>query len=511
MFLRPPRHFWPIINESDNFLLPLGYPCLAAYLRERMKNVEVEILDCCALKVGWKSLERKLTEIKPDVICIGELTVYYKEGLRAFELAKRIDPECVTVAGGYFYSAMPEWTLRHCLALDFVIRQEGEETLRELLETLREGSPLSRVKGINYREGKDYFLTPPRDLIEPLDSLPMPAYDICHLGKYSPYGRLWPKAVTIQRGRGCDYQCNFCSWWVQEGRQELVDGKLVSRSHYRTKSVERVVGETEILYEKHGVRYLFWVDGTWNLDHDWMDAYCSEILRRRYKLGWWAFVRADLILEQERKGILEKMVAAGLRHVLIGIERAEDSDFQMLGKGGYSRDTVKECFHLLAKKYPQVFRQGTILTGLRQDDAKSIENLLYYAHECNLDFPAFHPIMPFPGTTLWEEALAKGWIEEWDFENYDMFYPVMATKHLTREEISKHTQWCYKNFVAKKPLRYLSRLFSPYSNRRHLHWWFLFAIFRTVLVDVWRSIKREKRFEGFAATNKMWKPRWYER
>ena len=36
LFIRPPRHFWPIINESDNFLLPLGYPTLAAYLREHL-------------------------------------------------------------------------------------------------------------------------------------------------------------------------------------------------------------------------------------------------------------------------------------------------------------------------------------------------------------------------------------------------------------------------------------------------------------------------------------------
>ena len=33
LFIRPPRHYWPILNESDNFLLPLGYPSLVAYVR----------------------------------------------------------------------------------------------------------------------------------------------------------------------------------------------------------------------------------------------------------------------------------------------------------------------------------------------------------------------------------------------------------------------------------------------------------------------------------------------
>jgi len=510
LFLRPPRHFWPIINESDNFLLPLGYPCLAAYLREHMRDVEPEILDCCVHHVGWKTLRAELERRKPDVVCIGELTMYYKEGFKAFRLAKEVNPYVVTVAGGYLYSALPSWSINQCPQLDFVVRHEGEETLRDLLTTLRDGGGVGMVKGIDFNGPDGAVQTPPRPLIEPLDSLPIPAYDLASVEKYSPFGKLWPRAATIQRSRGCHYDCDFCSWWVQEGEHRVEDGRLVPYRRYRTKSAARVVEETEVLYEKHGIRYLFWVDGTWNLDSQWLDEYCSEIIRKRYKLGWWAFVRTDLLLKQEEDGVLEKMVRAGLRHVLVGIERSNTEDFVKLGKTGYTRDNVKEAFHLLKRKYPQVFRQGTILTGTRDDDKESIRGMLAYAHELNVDFPAFHPLMPFPGTRLWETAKNNDWIEEWDYENYDMFYPVMPTKHLTREEVSHNTQWCYKNFVGKKPLRYLSRLFSPHPIRRRLHRWFLFAIFRTLVVDLWKAVKGEKHFEGFVATNKMWKPSWYD-
>ena len=510
LFLRPPRHFWPILNESDNFLLPLGYPCLAAYLRERMASVQVEILDCCAHQVGWHSLEGELRTRQPDVLCIGELTMYYKEGFRAFRLARELLGNVLNVAGGYLYSALPDWTLESCEAVDVVVRQEGEETLRDLLETVRSGNDLSAVEGIDFRAAEGTIQTPPRALIEPLDSLPMPAYDIASVQSYSPFGNLWPRAATIQRARGCAYDCDFCSWWVQEGQQKIEGDRLVPHPHYRSKSPERMVAETELLYEQHGVRYLFWVDGTWNLDSAWLDAYCSEIIRRKYELGWWAFIRADLLLRQEEDGVLEKMVQAGLRHVLVGIERNRDDDFAIVNKQGYSADSTKEAFGLLASKYPQVFRQGTLLTGLRHDDGESIRSLLAYAHDINVDFPAFHPLMPFPGTRLWDQARDKGWIEEWDYENYDMFYPVMSTKHLTREEISHHTQWCYQNFVGRRPLRFFSRLFSIHPIRRRLHRWFLYAIGRTLLVDLWKAIKGEKRFEGFAATNKMWKPTWYD-
>ena len=510
VFIRPPRHFWPIINESDNFLLPLGYPCLAAYLREHMEDVEVEILDCCVLRMGYKTLGRWLGEHRPDVVCIGELTMYGKEGFRAFRLAREVLPDVVNVAGGYLYSALPEWSLDECQEIDFVVRHEGEETLHELLEALRSGGDLTAVEGMDFRQDGGHVQTPPRLIVHDMDSLPIPAYDLAHIEKYSPFGKLWPQAVTIQRSRGCHFKCPYCSWWVQEGQHEQGQGRLVPRNAYRTKSAQRMIKETEILYEQHGVRYLFWVDGTWNLDSEWLDEYCSEIIRRGYKLGWWAFVRADLLVQQDKEGILDKMVKAGLRHVLVGIERGTDADFQAIEKAGYNRDVVKEAFTILRTKYPQVFRQGTLLTGLRHDDAKSIRGLLTYAHEINVDFPAFHPLMPFPGTTLFEEAKAKGWIEEWDYTNYDMMYPVMATDHLTRAEVAAHTTWCYRSFVSKKPLRFFSRLFSRHAIRRRLHWWFLFAIGRTLVVDLWKSLKGEKHFEGFAATNQMWKPSYYE-
>ena len=83
IFIRGPRHFWPIINESDNFLLPLGYPALAAYLRKHMKNVELEIIDCCPEKIGWATLRKMLEEKKPDVVGIGEKVVPRRPGMAA--------------------------------------------------------------------------------------------------------------------------------------------------------------------------------------------------------------------------------------------------------------------------------------------------------------------------------------------------------------------------------------------------------------------------------------------
>ncbi len=512
MFLRSPRSMWPIINEQDNFLLPLAYPTLAAYLKKYFPGIEIEIVDTMAMKMGWRSLEKCLAETQPDIVAIGEKTIYYKEGFRAFELARKVLPNVVNIAGGVFFTAMPKWTLENCPAIDFVVLYEGEETLRDLITTLRDGRLVESVKGIVYRDtGNNPQFTPERPLIENLDDLPMPAYDIAGLDQYQPFGHLWPKAITVQRSRGCTRSCRFCSWRQQEGRPELAGDKYISHQAYRTKSPERMADEIEWLYRDFGIRYLFWVDATWNLDNDWLMAFCEEIFRRKIELdGWWAFVRADELIHNEEGGVLSAMVKAGLRHVLVGAEHDSQEVLDSLNKGVRNYDITKQAFRMLSKQYPQVFRQATYITGLPQDTVESIKGLVKHAHDCDLDFAAFHPVAPFPGTEMYELGRRENLLEEFDYSKYDMFYPAMRTHHISREEVAAATQWCYRNFVQKKPFKYFRRMFSPYPIRRDLHRWFAFAVARVMLKDLKNSLIHKTQFKGFSGIDTLQKPHWYE-
>jgi anaerobic magnesium-protoporphyrin IX monomethyl ester cyclase len=519
LFIRPPRHYWPILNESDNFLLPLGYPSLAAYVRREIPECKVEILDCCPLKIGWHSLRGEIAARNPDVVCIGEKVCYIHEAFRAYDLVKEVLPNCVTISGGHFTSHLPRWSLEQCASIDYVLRYEGEIPLTGLLNHLLGKGKLKDVPSLvcrngDSKNGHDGFLeTPIGRNVENLDDLPVPAYDVANLTAYAPFGLLWPRAATIQRSRGCVDTCRFCSWIAVEAKHRVqADGSVVHRPNYRSKSVERMVHETEILYEKYGVRYLFWVDATWNVDSDWLDAYSEEIIRRKYDLGWWAFTRLDQMLLQHKHGVWKKMVRAGLRHVLVGVERpAQGPDgLGWLNKHGYGYGVAKEAFEIMKRETPEVFRQGTFITGIRSDTAESIKNLLAFAHEIDVDFAAFHPITPFPGTPLYDEAVAMGWIEETDFANFDMFCPIMPTEHLSRDEVAHWTTWCQQNFVAKRPLRYMARMFSRHSIRRRLHWWFFLTIGRVLGTQALNHIKGTEAFEGFAGVNKLWKPSWYD-
>jgi len=514
LLIRPPRYLWPFINESDNFLLPLGLPCLAAAIRSKLPDIEIKIIDCPPLKIGWESLSRILKEENPDMVGAGEEALYCHEAVRLFKLAKEINPAVITVAGGHFFSWMVERSLTD-FHIDFIVRFEGEETFVELIKVINEKKDLSQVKGIAYKVNGQIIKTLPRPLIKDLDTLSLPAYDLMPMGKYSPFGYLWPQSVTLEHSRGCIDRCNFCSLWTFWGKHLKTDiekGELDVTPIYRTKSVARTLEELDIVYNKYNRKYIIWADPTFNVDSKWTDDFCEGLLSRNYKdLHWWAFLRADYLLRDEKAGILSKMVRAGLTHPLIGVERGCTEDLRKLQKSVYTRDLVKEVFLILKNKYPQVFRQGTFVTCLPYDTKESMLDLVKYAVEIDIDYPAFHPVAPVPGTYLYHEALKNNLLAEEDFKKYDWATPIMRSDSgLSMEELAKLNMQLNKRYILYRPHWIIRGLFSPYKHKRGLYWWFLQNTIKMMFLGVMDIILRRKKFEGITGFMRLKKPGWYD-
>lgn len=514
ILVRPPRYLWPFINESDNFLLPLGLPCIAAAIKAKMPGVEVKIIDCPPLKIGWKSLERILEDEKPDIVGAGEEALYHREAVRLFKLAKEINPGVITVAGGHFFSWMVDHSLKN-FPIDVIVRFEGEETIVELIEALFGKRDLSVVRGVAYKNNGQIIKTPLRPLVEDLDSLPLPAYELMPMGKYSPFGYLWPQSATLEHSRGCIDKCNFCSLWTFWGkhiRTDIEKGELEVMPKYRSKSVKRMLEEVDIIYQRYNRRYIIWADPTFNVDPQWTDEFCEGLLKRNYNdLYWWAFLRADFILRDERMGILQKMVRAGLVHPLIGVERGCTEDLKKLQKSVYTRDLVKKVFLIFKQKYPQIFRQGTFLTCLPFDTRESMLNLVKYAVEIDIDYPAFHPIAPVPGTFLYQEVKKNNSLIEEDFGKYDWATPLMCSSSgLSVKDFARLNMELNKRYVLYRPHWLIRGLFSPYKHKRGLYWWFFINTLRMMFSEIKDTFLGRKKFEGITAFMRLKKPKWYE-
>ncbi|MDD3982325.1 MAG: radical SAM protein [Candidatus Omnitrophica bacterium] len=514
LLIRPPRYLWPVVNESDNFMLPLGLPCLAASIKKELPDVDVKIIDCPPLKIGWKTLAKLIREIRPDVVGAGEEALYHHEAVKLFRLSKELFPSVVTVAGGHFFS----WTARDSLKrhpfLDYIVRFEGEETFVELLRALREGSDAGQVKGLAFRREDRAVFTPARQLKNDLDEFPLPAYDLMPMGSYSPVGYFWPQGATIEHSRGCIDRCSFCSLWTFWGKHKNTDaemGELDVSPRYRSKTVSRTLEEIDILYNKYNRRYLLWADPTFNVDPKWTEEFCERLLSRGYKdLYWWAFLRADFLVRDEKLGVLRKMVKAGLINAFIGVERVKSDDFGKMNKR-YSNNICREAFFILKEKYPLVHRQGTFLTGIRGESREAISEMVSNALSIGVEFMMMHPVTPVPGTMLYQEAVRKGWLATKDFSRFDWLQPVMETGRYSIKETADMTSLASLKFILlRSSAIILKGFFSPVRYRRRLSWWFAAIFMKGVYLNIRNMFTGRAKRRGFQVLLSLHKPVWYD-
>lgn len=501
----PPKYFWPYISMDDNFLVPQSLPYLAAVARAG--GHDVRIIDCSPMKIGWKSLARELAGGRPDVVGVGENhALYAHESLRALRLVKELLPDTKTIAGGLHFANLVEDIMANGF-IDFLVRMEGERAFSELLKAIEGGGGFNDVRGIVFRENGAVRQNPPMPLIEDLDSLPFPAYDLLPMEKYGTSKYLFsPGGATIHHSRGCVGRCNFCAWWIQMAEVEEKDGEYVYKPRWRTRSPEAVVEEIEVLAKKYNKRCLVFVDEFWNKDAKWNDAFSDLLIASKERVLWFAFVRADAILRDEELGIFERQVRSGLCHVAIGVERVENHELKKMGKPFYTENDTRRCFRILREKYPQVFRQGTFIVGVRDETRESMLAQAEFAKELRLDYPGYHPMTPVPGTALWSEAKENGWIEIDDFSYYDWLTPVISSVHLSRDEIEELTIELSRRSVS--PGWFLRGITSRSAYKRNMYVWWLLVTMRQVFALLKRRLSPFAR-RGRGLTE-MIKPPWYD-
>ncbi len=505
LLVQPPRRYWPFTSEGDNYLLQQALPALAAIARE--EGHEVRVVDCMPLRIGWRSLYHLVRDWRPHVVGCGENhALYAHEALRFFHLVRDAAPEALTVAGGGHFTNMAHRYADHP-DIDVICIGEGEETFREILREAAGGDPdFSRVDGVAFSRDGQVVRTRPRRLVRDLDALPMPAYDLMPMHLYGTSRYLFsPGGTTIHHSRGCVSKCSFCAWWTTMADRRPTDGGQDRLSpRWRSKSPERTMAEVEELALKYGKRSLVWVDESWNIDPRFNHAFCRLLIDSGLKTRWFAFMRADCIVRDEERGILEEQVRAGLSHILIGVERAEDESLSSLDKRFYAGGVAERAIRIFKERYPHVFIQATFIVGVREENRETLARQVELARRLDVDFPAFHPITPVPGTPIYDQAIAEGRITEEDFDRFDWLTPVLDSDYLTRDEIAMELYRMNRKFVNTRWM--LRGLTSRVDYKRDMYIWFT-KVSAKMALD---AVRRRVNPLHVGHYQQLVKPSWYD-
>ena len=500
LFVRPPRPLWPFNGPGSAFWPPLAFASLAAALREHMRDLRVEILDAPALEMGWRTMEAELSRRRPDFVGLGEEAVSCVEGLRLARLAKGLGAR--VIAGGCFFGHAAPQALATGL-IDVVVHGEGEVTIVELVQALREKSAaaLAQVAGISFLAGTtadagSAITTPARALIRDLDTLPFPAYDLLPVERYGARSVNHPALAAIELGRGCFGSCDFCVLWRQMGQYV---GEHAS-PRLRVKSAERVLAEVNELTGRYQRHYLGWVDPCFNADPRVPGQVAEGLLRAGRRIGQSAWVRTDALVRDARSGALANCVRAGLNEVYLGIERPDAAGLAALSKTS-GVDDARSALQILRHDFPEVLALGSFIYGLPGDTPATVRAIHRLAIDLGLDQFFFIPLTPLPGTEGWRPEL-------WDpsgerFREFNFLPgggprgPLAALERALL--FSLLCQW-----PAERWRGWLRRLFHADPRKRRVHRRLHARAARFHLGRMWKKVTGQGHASGLVF------PRWYE-
>jgi len=470
LFVEPPRISWFVMGEY--LPPPAALLILAAYVERELPYVEIDIVDCQGDRLDWDGLEKYITSADPTIVLTSGFTTNAYSCARTCEIAKKVNNDIVTIAGGIHFSFTPDESLRSFPEIDYIVHGEGELTVVDLIRTIVAEKKPHDVKGISFQKNKKIIHTPARPLISNLDSLPYPAYHLVekNLKRYHftmMAGRN-TQYMIVEGARGCEHHCSFCTQWSHWG------------STWRTKSAKRIADEIEFLNETYGGVFLWFTDDHMNIRQRGKPLY-NELKNRQCKEDIMLFFQARTDDIAKHPDLITNLREIGTHWILTGVETNSEEMLKEYKKGAETSDATQAIKVL---RQNDIFSQAMFVIGSRKDTHESIDQLRQFSQNLTPDIAIYTALTPFPGTVYYETAKKNGWIEDTNYTNYDMAHAIMPTETLTRKEVQEELWGCYRTFygsITKNIARVLARNKLKRTMYRHMAGQFVLEKFRRLI------------------------------
>jgi hopanoid biosynthesis associated radical SAM protein HpnJ len=364
-----------------------------------------------------------------ELVILHTSTPSFPTDAKFVELLKARKPNIVVGMVGAKVAVDAQGSMMASTAIDFVAREEFDYTCKEIAE----GRPFADVTGISYRLADGTIQhNAPREMIEDMDGLPFvaPIYKRDLNIKNYFIGYLNYPYVSIYTGRGCRSRCTFCLW-----------PQTVGGHRYRTRSPESVIEEVKWIKENMPeVKEIMFDDDTFT---DFKPR-VEEIARGLGKLGvtWSCNAKANVPYST-----LKIMKENGLRLLLVGYESGDDQILLNIKKG--LRTDIARRFSDDCRKLG-IMVHGTFILGLPGETRETIEKTIAFAKEINPHTIQVSLAAPYPGTTLYNQAVENNWIAPNKVINLvndkGVQLATISYPHLSKEEIYHGVEVFYRRF-----------------------------------------------------------------
>ena len=272
--------------------------------------------------------------------------------------------------------------------------------------------------------------------------------------------------TSFDAGRGCPFQCSFCTIINVQGR----------KSRRRSpEDVEKIIRENLA----QGLRSFFITDDNFARNKDW-EAILDRIihLREVEKLRVGFLIQVDTLCHK-LPNFIEKCKRAGVRRVFIGLENINPDSLA----GAHKRQNkITEYRTMLqAWKAAKIITYCGYITGFPNDTVESIKrDVEIVKKELPLDILEFFFLTPLPGSEDHQKLVNAGVKIDPDLNKYDLNHACAPHPKMSQADWERayHTAWetYYTMDHMETVLRRLLANHGPASNAIVLITWFMSAI-----------------------------------
>ncbi|AOW21475.1 B12-binding domain-containing radical SAM protein [Urechidicola croceus] len=270
---------------------------------------------------------------------------------------------------------------------DFIIQGEGELTLLELINSLKINKSIENISGIVYQKNDSIIKNTKRTVLNNLDELPIPAWDLVDIDAYK---NIWKESgkeftLNIATTRGCPFKCNWCA-------------KPIYGNRYNSHTPEYISKHLKFLSETYGVNRYWMCDDIFGLKPNWVQEFNKELKKKDLKITYYIQSRADLLLKEDT---IDALAESGLEEVWIGAESGSQTILDAMDKG----TTVKQIYEatkLLKQKNIRIafFIQFGYLGETKKDISKTVDMIKELVPD-NIGISVSYPL---PGTKFYDKV-----------------------------------------------------------------------------------------------------------
>jgi len=396
----------------DDHLPPLGLLAIGGPLIDDGHTVKLvdgefgpmSVADLVVAAVAWR----------PDAILFGHSgSTSGHPGIAAIAHAiSEALPHAILVYGGVF----PTYHWREILIAEpyvtAIVRGEGEETARQLMQAIETGTPLSDISGIAFRDAGDPRAMRPAAFIRDLDAYRI-GWELIDHARYSYWGG--KRAVVVQFSRGCPHLCNYC-------------GQRGFWSRWRHRDPVRFAKELARLHREEGVELINFADENPTVSKKVWRVFLEALIAEKVDLILVGSTRADDIVRDA--DILHLYKKAGWQRFLLGMENTDEATLALIRKGAATA-IDREAIRLL--RAHGILSMATWVVGFEEetnaDHWRGLRQLLSYdPDQIQMLYVTPHRWTPFFRIAA-DRTVIQANRSKWDYKHQvsgDASYAAMA-------------------------------------------------------------------------------------